>query len=562
MMNQFNTIEYREYSYSILLIQDKLLTPEAKYLLIRILRLSQQPTPMSLLTSIEQFGLSETVLRKACQLLLSLGYLEECKPSTEVKEQVGRPKKLVQMTKLGMDKIYTEFVASQSWLSTQSRTYKQRIDSLLWWDSEDDVLRQRNHKKIKKNNNDTLRHHTFTAATRILLAVLYLHADRHGVVKSLSLGQLSTLTGMSIERLESQLTIITDLGYLIARLAGLTNKALFGQVKSVFFLNVYNDNLLKGKDKPVFLAVIMIKNDYNKSSWACRIKSWLRSSIKIFPSLFLKSDNEFNAYISGIYENIGNLKEQFSISDDADLTKDLPLLLEFIKKLFEAEGLYFECNFPGFEGKNLCLEYNEGLVHVFQWLSLFRPFKIEELFSGGLTTIFFRYLQFKINEYACELLNEVFKRQKYKEEADWQKSVYMHQELLNKIAADFFPAITNHAAIANDTKKSACQLLIYCIAYQHALAMQSLFKSMLPAMMDDDYSVSILPINNLSNWHSARCQIFSIDSKKRLCDESFIVKQYSTRYSKFFGFQSDELTEGFMNAIGYDFKKLVAQFPH
>lgn len=131
MMNQFNTIDGKDYLYSVLLIQNKQLTPEAKYLLIRILWLSRQLTPISLLASIERFGLSEAVLRKAYELLLRLGYLEECKPSTEVKQQVGRPKKLVQVTKWGMEKIYAEFVKSQIWLITQSRIHKQRIDLLL-----------------------------------------------------------------------------------------------------------------------------------------------------------------------------------------------------------------------------------------------------------------------------------------------------------------------------------------------------------------------------------------------------------------------------------------------
>ena len=559
MMNQFNTIEGKDYLYSVLLIQNKQLTPEAKYLLIRILWLSRkQLTPISLLVSIERFGLSEAVLRKAYELLLRLGYLEECKPSVEVKEQVGRPKKLVQVTKWGMEKINAEFVKSQIWLSKQCGAHKQRIDLLLLWDETKDVLRQQNQKKIKKDNDDKARRYTFTAATRILLAILYLHADRHGVVKDLSLGDFSKLTGMLSDRLESQFIIITGLGYLLSRVAGLTNKGLFGQVKSVFYLNVYNDNLLASKDKPVFFAVVMLNNDYNKFSWAYRIKLWLISSGKIFPYLFPKSDNEFNAYIRGVYNNISNLKKQFPISDNANLAEDLPLLLVCIRKIFEFNGLYFECGYPGFKGKNLCLE-DTRIEHVFQWQCLFHPFKIEELFSGGLTTDFFKYLQFKIDEYACELLNEVFKPQK-DNEAYWHQHVYMHQAVLTKILADFFPAINNHAAIVNDTKKSAFQLLIYCIAYQHALAMQSLFKCMFPSMIDNDYSLSILPVNNLHYCTSARYQIFSIYSKSRLCDESFIAKQYSTRDSKFIGIENDEFTESFMKIIGYDFKKLVSLF--
>jgi hypothetical protein len=62
MMNWFNTRIGKQSVYCVLLIQDKRLTPEAKYLLIRILWLfGKEEIPITLLEWIDALGLSEVV---------------------------------------------------------------------------------------------------------------------------------------------------------------------------------------------------------------------------------------------------------------------------------------------------------------------------------------------------------------------------------------------------------------------------------------------------------------------------------------------------------------------
>lgn len=383
-----------------------------------------------------------------------------------------------------------------------------------------------------------------------------MHADRHGVVKDLSLGDFSKLTGMLSDRLESQFIIITGLGYLLSRVAGLTNKALFGQVKSVFYLNVYNDNLLASKDKPVLLLTIVPPNHHMKYSWAYLIKLWLQSPVKIFPYMKHKTDNQIDVFIRNAFNVKNNLEQQYPMLDDTNLAKDLPQLLKSIKKLFEAEGLYFYINHKSVEERKN--SYSEWIHQQFtlDWLSFFYFFKIEELFSSGLTTEFFNYLQLKINEYACELLNDVFWQKK--DNDDWHQYVYMQPSILAKIRADLFPTIKSHDDIMNETKKSALEFFIYCIAYHHALEMKALVEYILPSTLDDDYSLSMLPANNSLNCNFAYLQIISIYSKNRLYDESCIVKCYSTLDSKIFSIDIAELDEGQMKKIGYDLKKLVS----
>ncbi|MCB1657503.1 MAG: hypothetical protein KDI39_04695 [Pseudomonadales bacterium] len=521
-----------------------------------------QEVPISLLAWVEQYGLSEAVLRKARELLLKFGYLEDCKPDAEESIQLkGRPKKLVQVSKDFLDKLKADFVNSQIWLGKQSKDHKQRIDQLLLWERDNDKLRRQNHKKTRKLD-DTQRQHTFTAATRILLAILYLHADRHGVVKHLSLGDLSRLTGMSQDRLESQFIIIANLGYLMNRIAGLTNKALLGQVKSVFVVNVFNDNLLASKAKPMFLALLTTKNYYTEHSWACRICLWLDSNTRIntrknpktFPNVPIRNANEIASFISNSLELKG------INADGMNSTDLLPKLLTGIQNLLEHKGLYFQRNNKGFERT---VDFYLGWTSkelVFEWLSLFYPFTLETLFTGSFTTDFFKYLQLKIDEYACELVNDVFKQKNGNDEDYWYQRVEIHPSLLSKIGSDLFPTIKSDGVMNIETKKLALRLLVYCIAYQHALAIKALVEYVLPSTTDNYYTIAMLPKSDWFSTEFAYVQFISVYSTNRSDDESFIVKRYSIKQEQFINLDINELDDDVKKAIVFDFKKLVSRF--
>ena len=556
-MNWFNTRIGKQSVYCVLLIQDKRLTPEAKYLLIRILWLfGKEEIPITLLEWIDALGLSEVVLRKARVLLLDLGYLEECKTDSNAQQTAGRPRKLLKLTDSFLQELHQVFLSSDKRLRYECHT--QRIDTLLLWERENDVLRQQNHKKIKKDNDDTARHHTFTAATRLLLAVLYLHADKHGAVRNLSLVKLSTLTGMSLDRLESQFAIITDFGYLMSRVSGLTNKKLFGHAKSRFFLNIFNDGLLVGNTQSFFLAFdLKILNNYNEFSWAYRIQQWLFSPDKKFLHVPHRSANQIASFVN---THLG--EDYFQQDKTDDWADDLPQLLVGIKKLLTTKGLYFQRNNKGFTDKKDFYLFKPYAELIFEWLTLFEPFKLHECFVGSLTTNFFKYLQVKLDEYACELLNDVFIQSN---DDDLYNSIYIDQRLSDKIRADFFPAIKSVELIVSDTKRSALLLFIYCIAYQHALALKGLIDFVFPSNIGH-YSLSILPSNHVSNFRTPRYLFVSVSAvSPLLTGNCLVIKRVKdpTQELELKLYAVEELNAEqrklFFEECGYDLNKLIAR---
>lgn len=79
--------------------------------------------------------------------------------------------------------------------------------------------------------------HPLTLSNRVLLAVLLYHADPCGAVRNLGLSDLSALTGMSRDRLDSQLQKLKKHEYILAILPGSTGSRIFGLTKTVYFLN-------------------------------------------------------------------------------------------------------------------------------------------------------------------------------------------------------------------------------------------------------------------------------------------------------------------------------------
>lgn len=556
MMNWFNTRIGKQSVYCVLLIQDKRLTPEAKYLLIRILWLfGKEEIPITLLEWIDALGLSEVVLRKARVLLLDLGYLEECKTDSNAQQTAGRPRKLLKLTDSFLQELNQVFLDPDKRLRYECHT--QRIDRLLLWERQNDVLRQQNQKKIKRNSDASSTRHTFTAATRVLLAILYLHADRYGVVKELSLGELSTLTGMSLDRLESQFAIVTDLGYLMARVSGLTNKKLFGYAKSRFFLNIFNDGLLVGNTQCFFLAFdLKTLNYYNELSWAYRIQQWLFSPDKKFLHVPHRNADQIASFV-----NTHLCEEYFQQDKTADLADNLPELFAGIKKLLTTKGLYFQRNNKGFINPTDFYLFKTNPELIFEWLTLFEPFKLDACFDGGLNANFFKYLQVKLDEYASELLNSGFIQF---DNDDFYNMTYIDQRLSEQIRADFFPAIKSVELIVKDTKKSALLLFIYCIVYQHALALKGLMDSIFSSS-NSHYSLSILPNNHVRNYRTARYLFFSISTVPPLLTGGHVITREKdpTKELALKRYAVEELNaeqrQVFCEESGYDLNKLMAR---
>ncbi|MDI3323386.1 helix-turn-helix domain-containing protein [Pontibacterium granulatum] len=75
-------------------------------------------------------------------------------------------------------------------------------------------------------------------SNKLFLGVLLAHMDACGVVRSLGRSDLRRLTGMSDERLKSQLKKMLALGYVRTYVAGATHRLLFGAAKGSYYLNL------------------------------------------------------------------------------------------------------------------------------------------------------------------------------------------------------------------------------------------------------------------------------------------------------------------------------------
>lgn len=84
---------------------------------------------------------------------------------------------------------------------------------------------------------DKKRGQTLNTSNKLLLMVLLSFADACGVVSSLGASDLAKLTGMSKDRLGSQLSKLKMLGYIRLSVSGITDPKLFGLVKSIYVLN-------------------------------------------------------------------------------------------------------------------------------------------------------------------------------------------------------------------------------------------------------------------------------------------------------------------------------------
>jgi len=80
--------------------------------------------------------------------------------------------------------------------------------------------------------------HQLKVTNRLLLAVLLCKSDVCGVVRGVSISELSKLTGMSKDMLRSQLRALKVAGYIRSSVQGGIGICLFGMAKGAYFLNL------------------------------------------------------------------------------------------------------------------------------------------------------------------------------------------------------------------------------------------------------------------------------------------------------------------------------------
>jgi hypothetical protein len=221
----------------------------------------------SLVSLREAIGVSATVFNSAYKSLLKRGLLIEyvAEPTNALVEEAIKPSRPLKRPHLN-----PEFVASLDgeWASESNNLLKaieasvhhERVADLLFWDcrSPAELAKikssrggYRGHKKAdisvsavvpeKKGLQRDEAGDSFAKmlpATRVLLAALLLLADPCGVVRNVSLSDLEAMVGVGGDRLEYQLRKLASMGYVRERVSGHTGRYVFGRGVGGLFLDL------------------------------------------------------------------------------------------------------------------------------------------------------------------------------------------------------------------------------------------------------------------------------------------------------------------------------------
>lgn len=498
----------KETCYAVLALDDLPLSPEAKYFLIRLFYLYGGGVLVTATVNklAKMVGLSEAVFIKTRSLLASTHYVEVIPISeiSENKKKSGRPKLALKITPEFV-RLMEERMSKKPSKICQNN-YPKLIDKLLFWSEGKDELRARNVQKEGKKDKCAPTAHTFTAATRILLAILYAHADPCGVVNNLSLSRLSKLTGMSNQRLESQLKIIKNLGYLNDTFSGGIVKNIFGHLASSFYyMKITEDDYENlGSIKLIVLETNII-NHYNDYSWGTRLRSEAKhKSGYVFRKSSLSNPNHLATLLSE------SLKESTEESQ-TDWSQNLSDLLDAARKYLEIHGLYDHHSRSLIN--NQIMLFNTFVDQwVFNWTNIFLSFNLHEFFEDDRRYISSDHLQMRIDHYTASLMS-----------IGWNnlnvENLFIANDVLDQITSDLSPSKVNNKE--NFARRSALALFFYCIAYQQALMLKALIVETDVLILNDstfNYSFAILPVKRPLGQSATRVAIAvrgGLDTQRR-----------------------------------------------
>ncbi|MFV3380919.1 hypothetical protein [Pseudomonas sp. NY15354] len=96
---------------------------------------------------------------------------------------------------------------------------------------------------------------SLSICNRLLLSTLLLYADQFGVVRGIGVSQVSRVTGLNRERIKTQVHKLIALRIMRGVIPGRTTSTLLGVSTSVYFLNFHHDVFQEGGSGVVVLTV-------------------------------------------------------------------------------------------------------------------------------------------------------------------------------------------------------------------------------------------------------------------------------------------------------------------
>ncbi|MGR6781772.1 helix-turn-helix domain-containing protein [Moritella viscosa] len=271
----------------------------------------------------KQCGVTNNVVTRSLQQLYESEYLEKSNINENKK---GRPKCHYLFTNK-LKKLATEIQ------NTEVSTYvKSIIDTILIVGRED-------------------QHYELRVSNRLLLCVLVVNSYGYGAVNNLSTTDISKLTGMSKDRVRSQIKKLIELGYISRYTAGISQSNIFGKKNSTYVLALWERfSLLIGNKTESFrlnhfmcIKISHVKNNqmqmpYDKNSKLSENEATFKRCYVAHHKRYGKYDSELLGSIDKIFrKNCFNyltvyhlqLKMEEVLCDYLASSQDSPL--EFMK---------------------------------------------------------------------------------------------------------------------------------------------------------------------------------------------------------------------------------------
>ncbi len=409
---------------AILAITQPSLIAEEKYFLIRLLAICNHEEIMSggvvgeTIAELEKcLDMSDKLIKKIRDGMTVKNYLTHMTVSPKSETGQGRPRAGFSLSK----EMIKMLDVPQSHDIDDSHI--PRIEQLLLWRDKDSE-QQKSIDDLKPVN-------------RIVLAVLYSHANSCGMVSDLGVMRLAKLSGLlTRDRVECQLNKLKTLRYLIDHVSGMTGKYLLGATVGAFFLNVFKAELSNGRRNLLCLQVsskyINFKPSYYSMTW---------QADKIF-----QHHQDLRAARS-YYQKVA------AAAADADAAADAadPKVDAAAAELKDTTLEYFKYRLDGIKKRflnnqvfsSLVWRKTDNLPHLFlgvplseegdYWMPYFSERKkLVELVFRDMNPFHHRkLLQHKINCYASVLLS------KYWHEVT--QTFVLIEDLMKSIKQDLFP---------------------------------------------------------------------------------------------------------------------------
>jgi len=239
---------------TVLCSEAKGISPEAKYLLIRLAELGLVARGISagVKELAARFGISDAQAGAALNSLVAAGVLVR----RDVVSGQGRPKRHYELgasyaaqvaqhdvTEVVHEKVIRHLLQHELKVADQRSAIATQQDEQRATAPLAQVRASRGQGRVSVVN-------------RVLLAALLIRADRFGVVRDLGSAELARITGLSQVRLKNRVGTLLDDGLIRAYTPGATGTVIFKKIKSVYYLNLHHPELSCGQSLPMLLVSV------------------------------------------------------------------------------------------------------------------------------------------------------------------------------------------------------------------------------------------------------------------------------------------------------------------